>query len=103
MTWGYRNTLAFTRVVQEQNPTRDPYVSWRLHRERGSLGGVDLVAAVGTRLYAPADCTVSNRCAFTPPVESEQVRIQRALAGLEFQARNAFESGMPPRSPSYAP
>jgi peptidoglycan hydrolase-like protein with peptidoglycan-binding domain/GH25 family lysozyme M1 (1,4-beta-N-acetylmuramidase) len=46
-----------TTVILDDN--RDPWVSWRNHLARGSAGGVDLVAAVGTPIYAPADGTVS--------------------------------------------
>ena len=38
---------------------RDPWKSWWEHRQRGSLGGVDCVANVGTPIYAPANCYVT--------------------------------------------
>lgn len=58
MTVGYYNSLSFTQVILADK--RDPNVSWANHRARGSLGGVDLVAAVGTPIYAPADCVIVN-------------------------------------------
>lgn len=33
---------------------RDPFVSWRHHQARGSLGGVDLAYPYGAPIYAPA-------------------------------------------------
>lgn len=51
-------------VIEDDD--RDPYVSWEHHLERtkddvgGPRGGVDLVAAVGTPIYAPTDGTVER-------------------------------------------
>lgn len=59
MTAGYTNSLDFTQVVQVDQ--RNPYISWRNHRARGSAGGVDLVAQSPVRLFAPADCVITNR------------------------------------------
>src|SRR6478735_1966477 len=39
---------------------RDPWKSWWEHRQRGSLGGVDCAALVGTPIHAPADCYITN-------------------------------------------
>lgn len=45
-------------VIAEAN--RNATTSFYQHRKRGSLGGVDCVAAVGTPILAPADCTIRN-------------------------------------------
>lgn len=39
---------------------RDPWLSWWEHRARGSQGGVDCVANVGTPIHAPANCYIQN-------------------------------------------
>lgn len=52
-------------VIQADD--RDPWVSWRHHLERtandpgGPRGGVDLVARVGTPVYAPTDGWMDHR------------------------------------------
>jgi Peptidase family M23 len=40
-------------VIEDDD--RDPHVSWRNHIQRAGRGGVDLVAKVGTPIYAPTD------------------------------------------------
>ena len=57
MTANYSDVNNFVVIADDD---RDPYVSWANHLERGSAGGVDCVARVGTPLFAPADCTLSN-------------------------------------------
>lgn len=58
-------------VILDDN--RDPYVSWAHHLQRTGRGGVDLVAAVGTPIYArtsgtmvavPADGSAGNSSRF---------------------------------------
>jgi hypothetical protein len=62
-----------SQVILADN--RDPYVSWQNHlaRTSGLRGGVDIVAAVGTPIYArtagvmlhvPNDGTAGNSCRF---------------------------------------
>lgn len=53
----YANVNNFI-VIQADD--RDPDVSWEHHLERGSAGGVDCVAPIGTPVYAPADCFVTR-------------------------------------------
>lgn len=53
----YRNVNNFIVIAADD---RDPWVSWEHHLERGSAGGVDCVAPIGTPVYAPADCTTRN-------------------------------------------
>lgn len=53
----YENVNNF-RVIADDD--RDPDVSFAHHRERGSLGGVDVVAPHGTPIYAPDDCVLVN-------------------------------------------
>jgi murein DD-endopeptidase MepM/ murein hydrolase activator NlpD len=48
------------RTVIEDDD-RDPHVSWQHHVERAGRGGVDLVAAVGTPVYAPTDGVMDRR------------------------------------------
>lgn len=57
MTAGYANVNNFIVILADD---RDPNVSWRNHLARGSAGGVDCVAPVGTPIYAPADCVLAN-------------------------------------------
>lgn len=57
MTAGYDNVNAFIVIAAD---LRDPHVSWQHHLDRGSLGGVDCVAGIGTAIFAPADCELSN-------------------------------------------
>lgn len=57
MTAGYSNVNNFIVILVDD---RDPWVSWANHVARGSAGGVDVVAPVGTPIYAPADCVVAN-------------------------------------------
>jgi hypothetical protein len=57
MTAGYSNVNNFIVILADD---RDPWVSWQNHLKRGSAGGVDVVAAVGRPLYAPADCYIAN-------------------------------------------
>ena len=54
----YANAAFWTQVILADR--RDPDVSWEHHLERGSSGGVDLVARVGSSLYAPCDGVVQN-------------------------------------------
>lgn len=58
MTVGYYNANSWTQVILDDD--RNPYTSWANHVARGSAGGVDLVAAMGSPLYAPADCVLVN-------------------------------------------
>jgi hypothetical protein len=53
----YSNVNKFIVILADK---RDPYISWQNHLKRGSLGGVDCVAPLGTPIYAPDDCTLSN-------------------------------------------
>jgi hypothetical protein len=57
MTDGYANVNGFIVILADN---RDPYVSWQNHLDRGSAGGVDCVAPIGTPIYAPADCYLAN-------------------------------------------
>lgn len=57
MTAGYSNVNNFIVILVDD---RDPWVSWANHVARGSAGGVDVVAPVGTPIYAPADCVLAN-------------------------------------------
>lgn len=57
MTAGYANV---NRFIVIKAADRDPYVSWQQHLNRGSLGGVDCVAPIGTPIYAPAAGTLRN-------------------------------------------
>lgn len=52
----YNNVNGFLVILDDN---RDPYVSWRHHRQRGSLGGVDMVAAYGTPVKSPTDGVVT--------------------------------------------
>jgi hypothetical protein len=54
---GYSNVNNFIVILADQ---RDPYVSWANHLARGSAGGVDCVARIGTPIYAPDDCYLAN-------------------------------------------
>lgn len=51
----YDNANGFPVIAADE---RDPHVSFRHHRERGSAGGVDLVAPYGTALVAPCRSVV---------------------------------------------
>lgn len=53
----YSNTNRFI-VIKDDD--RNPDTSWQNHLERGSAGGVDCVAPMRTKLYAPTDCIVSS-------------------------------------------
>ncbi|HEU0182028.1 M23 family metallopeptidase [Agromyces mariniharenae] len=57
MTAGYDNVNAFIVIAAD---LRDPFVSWQHHLDRGSSGGVDCVAGIGTAILAPADCELRN-------------------------------------------
>lgn len=54
---GYSNVNNFIVILADN---RDPWVSWRNHLARGSAGGVDCVAPIGTPIYAPDDCYLAN-------------------------------------------
>jgi len=47
----YNNVNGFPVIAADN---RNPFTSWSHHRARGSLGGVDLVAAYGTKVRAPS-------------------------------------------------
>lgn len=53
----YTNVNSFI-VIEADN--RDPDTSFKNHRKRGSYGGVDCVAPLGTPIYAPDDCNLVN-------------------------------------------
>jgi hypothetical protein len=57
MTENYSDVNRFVVILADD---RDPHVSWQHHLERGSAGGVDCVARIGTPVYAPADCEITN-------------------------------------------
>lgn len=58
----YTNVNGFIIIAADD---RNADVSWQNHLERGSAGGVDCVAPLRTRLYAPMDCIVSSHWAGT--------------------------------------
>lgn len=53
----YRNVNNFIVIADDD---RDANTSFANHRKRKSRGGVDVVAAKGTPIYAPGDCILSN-------------------------------------------
>lgn len=57
MTIGYDNVNDFIVIEADD---RDPWVSWQAHLRRKSLGGVDVVAPIGTPIYAPAAGELRN-------------------------------------------
>lgn len=52
----YNNVNGFPVIAADQ---RSPYISWIHHRQRGSLGGVDMVANYGTKVRAPSSGRVT--------------------------------------------
>lgn len=52
----YNNVNGFPVILADN---RNPYTSWTHHRQRGSLGGVDLTAPYGTRVKAPSSGRVT--------------------------------------------
>lgn len=53
----YENVNNFIIIKADD---RNPDISFRHHRERGSLGGVDCVAPIGTPILAPDECVIRN-------------------------------------------
>lgn len=51
----YRLALPSTVILADE---RDPHVSWRHHLERAGRGGIDIVAAKGTPVYARTSGTM---------------------------------------------
>lgn len=61
----YENLNGWIPILLQNPPgsgqfVRDSWVSWWEHRSRGSLGGVDCPANIGTPIYAPANCYIVN-------------------------------------------
>jgi hypothetical protein len=57
VTDGYANVNRFIVILADD---RNPWTSFQNHLDRGSAGGVDCVAIIGTPIFAPADCYLAN-------------------------------------------